>query len=311
MGYSVKADEQKATEESIVKEDDPLNKKDTDGNSTIDSDKDKLKESKDNKLEKGNKENLEKEDNKETDKKEQDNKDQKEEKSKEDPKKEQEKSDLDLMIENNTRAKDDDGDEDGEGEEGAAQGNGKYVKPSPRPLKSLGMIIRSGFFVQPSKHYYVKTGKSVIIKSRYRESIWNRLSGLLILKDPTPNYRWRYSEDMVHWLRFKKKVCHTKNYEFKAKKTGDYYMQSRASSAVLLTLGRLYYYSEIANVHVVDEPKDAINLKVETDEDYLYNLEDLDNITNAHEIVAPKDASGIVRWSGDNSSLATIDPISG
>lgn len=297
VGYSnVKADGEKSAAENIIKETDPLNKKNVSEDNVVDSDNSKSKESEEQKDSKKS----------ETD-------DQKsQEKEEQESTKEQEKSDFDLMVEENmAKANNDDGDEDGDDGPGADQGKGRYVKPSPRPLKSLGMIIRSGFFVQPSKHYYVKTGKSVIIKSKYKESIWNRLSGLLILADPIPNYRWRYSEDMEHWLRFKKKVCKSKNYEFKAKKTGDYYLQSRASAGLLLSLGRLYYYSEIANVHVVDEPKDAINLKVRTDEDYLYNLKSLDNVTTAHDIVAPEDASGTVRWSGDNKSLATIDPISG
>ncbi|MFC6323532.1 hypothetical protein [Companilactobacillus baiquanensis] len=214
-----------------------------------------------------------------------------------------------FLVEN--KAANDTDDIDGDGEEGASQGKGKYVSPSPRPLKSLGMIIRAGFFVQPSKEYYVKEGKSIIIKSKFKESIWNRLSGVLILKDPVPNYRWRYSEDMEHWLRFKKKVAHSKNYEFKAKKAGKYYFQSRASSGVLLGLGALYYYSEVATVHVVKEPKNIVDLKVKTEEDYLYNLKGLDNITTAHETIEPKDATGYVEWSGDNNTLARIDPISG
>ncbi|WP_125713870.1 hypothetical protein [Companilactobacillus kedongensis] len=224
--------------------------------------------------------------------------------------KDQEKSSFEEMIAEN-KASDDIDDIDGDGEEGASQGKGKYVHPSHRPVKALGMIIKAGFFVQPNKAYYVQKGRSVIIKSKFKESIWNRLSGLLILKDPTPNYRWRYSEDMTHWLRFKKKVAHSKNYEFKAKKVGTYYMQSRASSGVLLGLGVIHYYSDVTTIHVVEDPKNIIHLSVDTDEDYLFNLKGLDNITNAHETVDPIDASGQMTWSGDNKSLAKIDPISG
>ncbi|MFD1417940.1 hypothetical protein [Companilactobacillus keshanensis] len=226
--------------------------------------------------------------------------------------KEESNSTFEQMIEKNQEdSRNDDGDEDGAGEEGSAVGKGKYVHPSHRPLKSMGMIVKAGFFVQPLKNYYVKQDKKIVIKSKFKESIWNRLSGVLILKDPIPNYRWRYSEDMTHWLRFKKSIAHSKNYEFKEKKVGTYYMQARATSGVLLGLGAIYYYSEIATIHVVKEPKNITDLKVETDEDYLFNMKGLDNITNAREIITPEDAAGHVVWSGDNKTLARIDPISG
>ncbi|WP_125589822.1 hypothetical protein [Companilactobacillus jidongensis] len=209
----------------------------------------------------------------------------------------------------------DDGDDSDDGDDGDDDWDNVYKhKPSPPPLRALGMVFRGGFILQPLENMYVRQSRSITMKSKFIESIWDRLSGVLLLRDQTPNYRWYYSTDKENWTMIakeSKREGKKKTYLYKAKKVGTYYYQVRASSGALLNLFRIPYYSRVSAVHVIQKDVDAEDFKVTLDDDYIYNMDNLDNVTFARENVTPHNATGNVTWSGDNEKLAKVDKITG
>ncbi|MFD1471038.1 hypothetical protein [Companilactobacillus mishanensis] len=187
-----------------------------------------------------------------------------------------------------------------------------YHEASPIGM-GMGIVYDSGFLVQPKPLYSVGKGEEISIRSRFIESVWGRLKGVLILKDVVPNYRWYTStkpKDKKSWKRVSSGEPSHKHhdYTFSSTKEGKYYYFVRAYSAGLLgIIGNTHYDSKIAEVEVVDKPIKAKGFSARVEHDYIFNSKNTDNVTYAHGTTVPGNATGNITWEGDNESVAKVN----
>lgn len=188
-----------------------------------------------------------------------------------------------------------------------------YEKPSGNASYFLGIRLSNGYILQPDEKTYIQVGQTKSIYADARRSLSAQLiwGGLF----PTRQYQWYKSTDGKTWSKVSSKDSGTnKNLKITPTETGTTYYQLDTYWKVLVgSSTHTHLYSNVATVNAVPEPVDATEVKVTTDDDYLYNsTNDIVNIeTYAHAHPTPEDFTGTVTWSIDNTNLATIDEETG
>jgi len=186
-----------------------------------------------------------------------------------------------------------------------------YKKPSGNATRFLGIWLSSGYILQPEQTTYIEAGKFKSIYSEAGRSMAVQWATAFHNK----KYQWYQSTDGKTWGEVPKNDNgKNKNLKVEPKEAGTTYYQLDTywkSPTGWTTASHLY--SNVATVHAVPEPVDAQEVKVTTDDDYLYNADDeiVSNETYAHAHPTPVDFTGDVSWSIDNTNLATIDKESG
>ncbi|WP_125709677.1 Ig-like domain-containing protein [Companilactobacillus zhongbaensis] len=183
-----------------------------------------------------------------------------------------------------------------------------YDTPSPEPVQVFGKWITAGFRLQP-KDMTVKEGSKAYLYSNFQ----------LSSDDIEQNLESKYT--LLHyWFQlqsdgsWKRNPNYFQNYIWLSKlKVGTYYFQDNAelTPKPLTNLKNLNYYSRVAKVTVVPNDIAIEDFKIKPDDDYLFASSSFhqqhSQSTTIRPITTPENATGSVKWSVDNTDLATID----
>jgi len=181
--------------------------------------------------------------------------------------------------------------------------------PTPPPTKFLGMWSSSGYNLQPQPDYYVVLGDTVSIRTNTVRSV----SGFILSIGDSPHYRWWQEGTDGKWFEISKSNNgQKKNFSVTPTEIGDttYQLDTQYYKYLTSWISKTYLYSQMTTVHVSPEPVEVEKLDVTVDDDYVYytsTSKDEPNITNAHAIPTPANATGNITWSIDDTSLATIN----
>jgi len=182
--------------------------------------------------------------------------------------------------------------------------------PSDPPKKTLGIWTKSGYNLQPQADYYIVLGDEVTLRTNVVRSAGGSLVGL----GDSPHYRWWQKGANDKWaLVPKDNNGQKKNFTVEPQTEGDftYQLDTQYYKLGLGWMGiKTHFFSIQSTVHVSPEPVEALDLEVTVDDDYLYYSDpksDEPNITNAHAVPTPINATGQITWSISDTSLATID----
>jgi len=182
--------------------------------------------------------------------------------------------------------------------------------PNPPPKKFIGIWMTNGYGLQPNPNYYTTVGEEVVIRTDAGRSIWTVILGVF----DSAHYRWWQTTDGKKWTEVSKSNNgHRKNFSVTPKNVGTVWYQLDTQYYTYLTpFLKTHIYSNLTAVHTLPDPVDATSLDVTVDDDYLYSTkEEISNTTYAHATPDPINATGKIKWSVDNTSLATIDPDDG
>lgn len=75
----------------------------------------------------------------------------------------------------------------------------------------------------------------------------------------------------------------------------------------LITYRDKYDYSNVVQVNTYPQPNKASYLSVTSDDKYLYNNQSYEDSTYVHAIPKESNATGTVKWSSSDTSIATVD----
>lgn len=190
-----------------------------------------------------------------------------------------------------------------------------YKEPTGDVRKFLGIWMTSGYSLQPNADSYVVVDNPTTLYTDQGRSFLTALGTLLL----SAKYQWFESTDGKTWSKITKKNGGTsKNLTLKPTEVGTKWYQQRTAWYVQISdwdpgLLDPTIYSKVAAVHAVPEPTDATDMKVTTDDDYIYNSKNdiVSTETYARADVTPSNFTGTITWSVDNPSLATIDENTG
>ncbi len=179
--------------------------------------------------------------------------------------------------------------------------------PNKPPKKVIGIWMTNGYGLQPNPDYYTVVDTPVTLKTDAGRSVWTAAAGAL----DGVHYRWWQSTDGTNWTAVAKaNNGYKKNFTVTPTEVGTVWYQLDTQYYNYFTglLLKTHIYSNVAAVHTLADPVDALQLDVTSDDDYLYNTSDkLSNTTYAHAQPTPSDATGTITWSVDNPDLATVD----
>ncbi|AKP68105.1 hypothetical protein [Companilactobacillus ginsenosidimutans] len=176
-------------------------------------------------------------------------------------------------------------------------------KPSSDPIKFLFVYWTSGFTLQPVNQYtYI--GQPITLSTDTHITLLDAISSVYSYK-----YQWYHSTDGSTWDQPSSMT--NKNVTVDPTEVGTEYFQQSYTRGRLLWGGRSGYYSKLAFVTTFPEPKDAIDVTVSTEDNYLFNNQENASETYAHAVPDPFDSTAKLSWSIDNTDLATIDSTTG
>ena len=185
-----------------------------------------------------------------------------------------------------------------------------YKTPTGDVRKFLGIWMTSGYNLQPQSNNYTVVDSSTTLRTDQGRS-W--LSALTSGLAPA-HYQWYETNDGKKWTEVSKKNGGTKkNLTVTPKEIGTKYYQQEVKWYYIFSPLSPTVYSKVAAVHALDKHVSATDIDVSVDDDYIYNYssEITTTSTYAHATVTPANFTGDIKWSIDNTDLATIDEESG
>ncbi|WP_201307949.1 hypothetical protein [Companilactobacillus farciminis] len=185
-----------------------------------------------------------------------------------------------------------------------------YKTPTGDVRKFLGIWMTSGYNLQPQPNNYTVVDSSTTLRTDQGRS-W--LSALTSGLAPA-HYQWYETTDGKKWTEISKKNGGTKkNLTVTPKEIGTKYYQQEVKWYYIFSSLSPTVYSKVAAVHALDKHVSATDVEVSVDDDYIYNYDSEITTTStyAHAKVTPTNFTGDIKWSIDNTDLATIDEESG
>ena len=185
-----------------------------------------------------------------------------------------------------------------------------YKTPTGDVRKFLGIWMTSGYNLQPQPNNYTVVDSSTTLRTDQGRS-W--LSALTSGLAPA-HYQWYETTDGKKWTEVSKKNGGTKkNLTVTPKEIGTKYYQQEVKWYYIFSPLSPTVYSKVAAVHALDKHVSATDIDVSVDDDYIYNYSSdiTTTSTYAHATVTPANFTGDIKWSIDNTDLATIDEESG
>lgn len=186
-----------------------------------------------------------------------------------------------------------------------------YKTPTGDVKKFLGIWMTSGYNLQPQSDNYTVVDSSTTLRTDQGRSFWTALFTIT----SWAHYQWYETTDGTKWTEVSKKNGGTKkNLTVTPKEIGTkYYQQEVQWYMAIPTLLAPTVYSKVAAVHALDKHVSATDVEVSVDDDYIYNYDSEITTTStyAHAKVTPTNFTGDIKWSIDNTDLATIDEDSG
>lgn len=185
-----------------------------------------------------------------------------------------------------------------------------YKKPTGDVRKFLGIWMSSGYSLQPKTDNYTIVDSPVTLHTDQGRAFITALVTPFAL----PHYQWYETTDGSKWAEVSKKNGgQKKNLTVTPTSVGTKYYQQQTSWYLAWNPLAPTVYSKVAAIHALDKHVSATNVEVSVDDDYLYNYEsDITTTTTyAHAKITPANFTGTLKWSIDNTELATIDEESG
>lgn len=185
-------------------------------------------------------------------------------------------------------------------------------EPTGDVRKFLGIWMTSGYSLQPQANAYTIEGTPITL---YTDAGRSFLTTILTFTS-WQHYQWYESSDGKKWSSVSdKKGGDKRNLTVTPTEVGVKYYQLRTAWYMLFgpTIFDPQVWSQVATVHALDSDVDVTDLKVTTDDDYIYNLKNdiTTTSTYARADIEPKDFTGTVKWSIDKPEIATIDEDTG
>ncbi|APU71920.1 hypothetical protein BI355_1615 [Companilactobacillus crustorum] len=183
-----------------------------------------------------------------------------------------------------------------------------YKTPTGDVKKFLGIWMTSGYSLQPQANNYTVVDSPVTLRTDQARSF---VTALLTFSS-WAHYQWYETTDGKKWTKVKN-GGDKKNLTVTPSEIGTKYYQQMTSWYMVVSAFSPTVYSKVAAVHALDKHVAATDIKVTTDDNYLYNYDSeiTTTTTYAHATVTPKNFTGDIKWSIDNTDLATIDEDSG
>lgn len=180
----------------------------------------------------------------------------------------------------------------------------KY-EPSSSPKRGLEMWLTSGYNLQPKPRYFVTLGNTVKIKADTVRGILEKAA------DPFayPRYSWYKSNDGIVWFRVSSRPATRPTLKVQADTIGKSWYQLSTDYIGVFPFSDLY--SNVAELNTTHATIPATSLNVQTDENYLFNINNDLATSSAYAFadLEPADSteSNNVNWDTSDHSLATID----
>ncbi|WP_172968732.1 hypothetical protein [Companilactobacillus mishanensis] len=179
-----------------------------------------------------------------------------------------------------------------------------YGTPSADPISIFFVNFTTGYSLQPQDQFtYVNNPKT--LTTFFSKSILDGLNISLL-----DHFQWYQSSDEgVTWT----KVSGATKEDLKVTptKVGTVYYQLENKLYTAISFFSPTYYSKVASVTTLKDPVNARGISVNVDDNYLYNNLEHAAVTFAHATPDPLDSTGVISWSIDDPSLATIDSTTG
>lgn len=185
-----------------------------------------------------------------------------------------------------------------------------YKTPTGDVRKFLGIWMTSGYNLQPQSNNYTVVDSPTTLRTDSGRSLWTAVTSLFA----PAHYQWYETTDGKKWTAISKKNGGTKkNLTVTPTEIGTKYYQQEVEWYFMTSLLAPSVYSKVAAIHALDKHVAATGIKVSVDDKYLYNYESEITTTStyAHAKVTPENFTGDIKWSIDNTDLATIDEDSG
>ncbi|WP_119325562.1 Ig-like domain-containing protein [Companilactobacillus musae] len=179
-------------------------------------------------------------------------------------------------------------------------GNIYFKKPSLHPVR-FGVWVTGGFNVNLNSDYYVKVGDPLKLETH---SVRSQVSTFEHPFEPL-EHSWFEKKPNKNWSLIKGATNPSLNID--TSKVGTSYYQIHDLYSGIFSDDS--FFSNSAAVHVIPNDIPAKSIKINVDNDYIYNSDNnFDKMTAyAHAELTPSDATEKVIWSISNTNLATID----
>lgn len=194
-----------------------------------------------------------------------------------------------------------------------AEDVGYYHKPTKDVRKFFGIWLSTGFALQPKADNYVVVDNTITLRTDSARSAVYAVATLT----RSARYQWyQCKAGDSEWTKISKADGGTKENLVITGKTADettYYQLQVQWQGLIHNIFAKKIYSQVAAVHTVPEPTDGTEMKIRTDDDYIYStsFDMAQKTTYAHADIIPAHHTGEVTWSVDDPSLATIDEDTG
>lgn len=180
--------------------------------------------------------------------------------------------------------------------------------PSPDPESFWGVYTKPGFILQPESRY-MYVGQSSVLTTAATTSY-----GAIPFRE---SYQWLRSVDnRKTWQPLNKAsddaTAKSDLMVMPTKEGTMYYQMHYRYFLSVFGLAPYDYYSQVAAVTALPDPVPTKALQVSADETYLYN-DQKDHVMTmyVHGKLSPATATGEIKWSSSDETLATVDVSTG
>lgn len=168
-------------------------------------------------------------------------------------------------------------------------------------VPALGVWISGGFRVNLKPDYYVKVGEPLQLEA---QSVRARLSIIVHPLEPL-EHSWFEKKPHLNWQQVQ--GADNSFLDVDTSTIGTTYYQAHNLYSGIFTDDS--FYSKVAAVHVIPNDVPAKSVKIDVDNDYIYNITDVFDKTSAYasaELI-PDNATEKAIWSISDTNLAKID----
>lgn len=175
-------------------------------------------------------------------------------------------------------------------------GNIYFKEPS---TSLLGVWISGGFRVNLKPDYYVKVGEPLQLET-------HSTRGVVLIPSISLEHSWFEKRPQSNWQQVQ--GANTAFLDVDTSTVGTTYYQTHHLYK-LIPSGENNFYSKVAAVHVLPNDVPAKSVKINVDNDYIYNLNNTFDKTSAFASaeLTPNNATEKAVWSISDTNLANID----
>lgn len=186
--------------------------------------------------------------------------------------------------------------------------NIEYHPPQDTVVKDITAWTHNGFIKQPDSVVNLYPGQKKIL---HTDTVQSDTDGNTLMQ--IINYQWlSTSNNGLNWNNDTAAGNNSADIEVVGQRNPNTrYFQLKTTwqnkNALLPSQTNRDIYSWSSQVNTVAKPVDTDSIAVTTDDDYLYNNQTYQDSTYVHAKLSPLDATGDVKWSSSDESIAKVD----